>query len=253
MTFANRTEELALFEKMLRRQLATRILLIEAPSGYGKTGLMSRFASLCPAPNSVVPIDLKAAREGGIAHLFYRVQRVLGSDRFSRFNREISALGTGVEIRGNRLSGDQSQIQVILQTSPEERQMRLERLQQAFFNDLQGLKQPIVFILDTFNEAPEELANWVTGQFLMEVAESDRLLAIVAGQQVPQPSVVWQHCHQHRRLDRITDHSAWYAYAQGIGLPFDQKEIGMVVDSWDGVPARVVEMLDAVARRRQQA
>ncbi len=74
--FANRTRELHLFEQMLRRQVRERILLVEAPSGYGKTGLMGRFEILCSQGIHPVLIDLKGA-QAGIAFVFSRIQRVL--------------------------------------------------------------------------------------------------------------------------------------------------------------------------------
>jgi hypothetical protein len=55
-----------------------RILLIQAKSGYGKTGLMGRFADQCPIGTLAVRLDLKAAAGLGIAYVFYRIRKVLG-------------------------------------------------------------------------------------------------------------------------------------------------------------------------------
>jgi hypothetical protein len=157
--FANRTRELHLFEQMLRRQVRERILLIEAPSGYGKTGLMGRFERLCSQEIHPVLIDLKGA-QAGIAFVFSRIQRVLGKKRFPNFNAQIDRfLNSGVEIQNNRLTGEGSQIQVILDVPPEERKYRLTQLQQVFFEDLERFDRPIAFILDTYNGATEELAD----------------------------------------------------------------------------------------------
>lgn len=146
--FANRTRELHLFEQMLRRQVRERILLIEAPSGYGKTGLMGRFDEiLCSQEIHRVLIDLKGA-QAGIAFVFSWIQRVLGKPRFRNFNAEIDRfLHSGVEIQNNRLTGEGSQIQVILDVPPEERKYRLTQLQQVFFEDLERFDRPIAFIL----------------------------------------------------------------------------------------------------------
>jgi hypothetical protein len=134
--FANRTLELQLFERMLRSDTQERILLIEAPSGYGKTGLMGRFEHNCPQTIQTVLVDLKAAQLG-ISYVFYKIERVLGKRHFPNFEKAIANfLNSGVAIQNNRLTGEGSQIQVILNVPPEERQYRLSQLQQVFFEDL---------------------------------------------------------------------------------------------------------------------
>lgn len=249
---ANRTKELQQFERMLRRDVRERILLIEAPSGYGKSGLMERFQNLCPSGVQAVSLDLKAAQLG-ISYVFSRIQRVLGKQRFPNFNQAIANfLNSGVEINHNRLTGEGNKIQVILDVSPQERQYRLSQIQQVFFEDLEKFNRPIAFLFDTFNGATPELAEWIEGYFLTEVALNPKLLAIVAGQNIPKPIIDWQNYHHCCRLDPIKDVEAWYLYCQEVGFGFTPVEIKMVIDGMQGVPLRVVEYLEIVALTRQQ-
>jgi hypothetical protein len=250
--FANRTRELHLFEQMLRRQVRERILLVEAPSGYGKTRLMGRFERLCSQGIHPVLIDLKGA-QAGIAFVFSRIQRVLGKPRFPKFNAQIDRfLNSGVEIQKNRLTGEGSKIQVILEVPPEERNYRLTQLQQVFFEELERFDRPIAFILDTYNGATEELAGWIESQFLAEVALNPKLFAIVAGQIIPQPTIEWQNLHHRCQLDRIMEREAWYGYAKDVGYCFSSEEIDVLIDLVGGVPAQVVGLLETLARTRQQ-
>ena len=250
--FANHTRELHLFEQMLLGQVQERILLIEAPSGYGKTGLMGRFQGLCTQKIHPVVIDLKGA-EAGIPFVFSRIQRALGKKHFPNFNAKIDRLfNSGVQIQNNRLTGEGSNIQVILDVPPEERKYRLTQLQQVFFEDLERFDRPIAFILDTYNGATEELAGWIESSFLHEVALNKKLFAIVAGQIIPQPTIEWQNLHHRCKLDRIMEREAWYGYVKDVGYCFSSEEIDFLIDAVGGVPAQMVLLLESAARTRQQ-
>jgi hypothetical protein len=255
---ANRTDELAFFQKMVQGQIEHRILLIQAASGYGKTGLMGRFADQCPTGTIAVRLDLKAAAGLGIAYVFYRIRKVLAVQAFRNYEQAIAKFLPSdrtmaeIEISGNELSGDQSLIQVVLQGQSEaERQFRLQQVQSAFFKDLRQSRSSIVFILDTFNGATPELRAWVEGQFLMEVADNERLYCVVAGQEVPEASIEWEPLHHKCCLKPIRDHELWYRYAKDAGLPFDQKELGMLVDLFEGVPSLIGQALGKVTQSRQ--
>jgi hypothetical protein len=255
---ANRTDELAFFQKMVQGQVEHRILLIQAASGYGKTGLMGRFADQCPTGTIAVPLNLKAAGGAGIAYVFYRICKLLRDHRFPNYERAIAKIlhpdrtVAEIEISGNELSGDQSLIQVVLQGSSEtERQFRLQQVQSAFFNDLGQCRSPIVFILDTFNEATPELQAWVEGQFLMEVADRETLYCVVAGQEVPEPSIEWDALHHRFCLKPIREHEAWYRYARDEGYLFNQEQLGMLVDLYEGVPNSIAQGIQIVSQNRQ--
>lgn len=249
---ANRTLELQLFDKMLRQNIQERILLIEAPSGYGKTNLLGRFELLCPNQIQFVSVNLKSAQTG-IAYVFSKIQRVLGKRHFPNFERAIANfLNSGVAIQNNRLTGEGSKIEVVLNVPPEERQFRLTRLEQVFFEDLENYNRRIVFSFDTYNLATDELANWIEGVFLAEVRHNEKLLAIVAGQNIPQPNIEWQNCHHCCRLGRIMEREAWYSYANEVGYGFTSDAIDILIDAVGGVPESVVKLLEGAAKTRQQ-
>ncbi len=251
MRLANRTREVEFFKKMLRGEIAQRILLIQAASGMGKTSLLTEFASLCPVHAEaavLIKIDLKSAQTG-IAFIFSRLQRRLGEEKFSNFNKALSSfLSAGVEVSDNEIGGTENQIQVILNAESEEaRNFRLSKLQEAFFRDLQAVKKPIVIIIDTFNSAPASVADWVGGGFLVEVADVPNIRVVIAGQTVPKTSFEWDDLAETHCLDKIDDIEAWYLFTQAKNFPFEREAVKAFVRCFQGNPDAIVKIFEAQA------
>lgn len=139
--------------------------------------------------------------------MFSRIRKKLGVEQFSRFNRAVQQLMTGgVEVSGNEIQGQDNEINIILNVQDDSlRNLRLVTLKEAFFQDLAALPHPVLLILDTFNAAPETLANWIGGAFLAEVADTPSVYVVVAGQQVPERSGEWMRYHHHCRLENILE------------------------------------------------
>jgi hypothetical protein len=219
---------------------------------------MERFEVMCPAEAFSVHLDLKDAREEGVAFIFRLTQKILGRQNFPRLNKILYRLQdsspVNLRIQDNTLSGQQNQIQVILQAnSLEERQDRLMKIQEAFFEDLQHFKKPIVFILDTFNLATEELARWVEVSLFMEVKYNANLRVVVAGQKVPEPSGVWRKLHHCCRLNSITDLNEWFQYAKDVGYSVRQiEELRLLVYGLDGFPKGIAMALETAERMKSR-
>lgn len=255
---ANRTRELDFFKKMVLGEVSQRILLIEAQSGYGKTGLMERFLMECPENAKPIDIDLKDAMETGILYVFRRSRKLLGKEHFKRFDRVVEGFQprkTDIAIEGNRIQGDGNQIKVVLQDvrSIEERLERLDCLQEAFFEDLQHYPLPIVFILDTFNGASSELQNRIAGSFLVDVGDSSKLRAVVAGSQIPKPSSTWQRHHHVFPLGPIYECDVWFDYAKASGFEFEMSQVKIVVAGCGGVPSEIVKFFVSAERGLNQS
>lgn len=249
---ANRVNEVAFFKRMVMGEESQRILLVQAESGYGKTGLMGRFASECPKSTIAVDIDLKDARDSGILYVFRRARKLLGKEYFSEFDciiEQFQPCRHAINVQGNRLRGDGNQIKVVLQgVSAEERQERLDCLQEAFFEDLSAYPSPIVFILDTFNAATTELQEQIAGRFLVNVADNRRLRAVVAGSKVPQPSSTWQRHHHFFPLGPIHEYEAWCEFATLSGFRFDSKQVEVIVAGCQGVPGDILKFFEIANR-----
>lgn len=114
MRLANRTKEVEFFREMLRGEVTQRILLVEAPSGFGKTDLLAKFGHNC-SQRQLVQIDLKGA-SSGIIYLISRFQKKLGQNHFPHYEKAVREfLTAGVEIADNKIVGEENTLQVILQ------------------------------------------------------------------------------------------------------------------------------------------
>ncbi|NMF58835.1 hypothetical protein [Pseudanabaena yagii] len=262
MRLANRTKEVEFFKKMLLGQVPQRILLIEAASGMGKTSLLAEFASLCPAHAKaavLVAIDLKSAQTG-ISHIFWRIQDDFGEEYFKNFNAEITgflragigASGNQIEVSGNQIQGTANHIQVILNAETEEtRNMRLSKLQVAFFRDLKAIQKPIVMIFDTFNSASPSVANWIGGDFLAKVAKVEDIRVVIAGQSVPKPTIEWGSLAATHPLYKIDDAEAWYSFSKSRNWDFAKESIELFVRYLNGQPSQILQALESLARGRE--
>lgn len=268
MRLANRTREVEFFKKMLRGEISQRILLIQAASGMGKTILLTEFAALCPIHAEaaiLVKIDLKSAQTG-IAYIFSRLQRRLGENKFINFNKALNNfLSAGVEVSDNQIEGTENQIQMVLNAKSEDiRNFRLFHLQRAFFQDLQAIKKPIVMILDTFNDAPASVADWIEGDFvtdapaneadwieggfLAEVADAKNIYVVIAGQSVPKPTIERKNISETLFLEKIDDVEAWYSFVEARGLPFEREAVKAFVRVLNGNPSEIMQVFESQAR-----
>ena len=251
MRLANRTKEVDFFKKMLRGEISQRILLIQAASGMGKTSLLTEFASLCPVHAEaaiLIKIDLKSSHTG-IAYIFSRLQRRLGEDKFINFNKALKKfLSAGVEVSDNQIEGTENQIQVILNAESEEvRNFRLSKLQEAFFQDLRGVKKPILIIFDTFNLALASVADWVGGRFLVEVVDVENVKVVIAGQTIPKPTFEWNDLAATHCLDRIDDIEAWHSLVRAKDLPFEREAVKVFVRVLNGNPDAIMKVFESQA------
>lgn len=143
----------------------------------------------------------------GISYFFSRVRQRLGEQRFPCLNAAVgSYLSSGIEVSDTKITGNNNQFSVVLSNVDENtRNFRLTELREAFFRDLRKIPQKLVFLFDTYEKAPSELANWLGGEFLADVVDTPKLIVVIAGQQIPQPTIEWMDLHECCCLEAILD------------------------------------------------
>ncbi|MEH2180459.1 hypothetical protein [Nostoc sp.] len=252
MIIANRTEELRLFNQMVQGSFAKRVLLIEAKSGLGKTQLLALFMHSLPRNILSVPVDLKTAQRG-IPYIFSCVRKRLKNKHFPYLNAAVGRyLKSGIEVSDTTMTGNDNQLSVVLSNVDEStRNFRLIELREAFFQDLRKIPETLVFLFDSYEKAATELANWLGGEFLTEVVDTDNLIVVIAGQHIPQPTIEWMDLHHYFRLEAISEPKAWYDYTQKAGLHLTPDQVKTTMRIFEGQPASIVQWLETLAKEGQ--
>ena len=249
MKIANRTQEIKLFQSIIQGNFPQRVLLIKAKSGFGKTWLLAQFKHTLPASTLSVQVDLRTAYRG-IASIFSSVCKKLGQERFPKLNDAVQRyLSAGVEISDTTMIGQDQQFSVVLtNVDKETRDFRLTQLREAFFQDLRTIRQKMVFLFDSYEQAPTELAGWLEGEFLAEVVDTSQLIVVIAGQEIPKATIEWMDIHHCCCLGAILDREAWYKYTQYKQLSLNSDHVWAVMNVLEGNPAEIDIMLATLAR-----
>lgn len=200
---------------MLAGRSRERILLLEGPSGVGKSELLRQARAYAQDRSiAVAYVDFKAGMQG--------VQDVLG-----HIDLEV----------GNELPNF---------TAARAGQTHLLR------KDLRKLSQPLLLIFDTFEHAEgnRDLTEWLRLQILPEVETSPRLAIIVAGQRVPghanensrQPS-------RRFTLEPITDFDAWREWKSRHHPRVADENVRLLMHATKGAPNLMASLCANLAER----
>jgi hypothetical protein len=121
----------------------------------------------------------------------------------------------------------------------------------AIMEDLQQLRSPVLLILDTYEEAPDEVKLWVEAQLLQRTGRSTGLEVVIAGQNVPDKSrYAWVNEAEHVVLEPIRDAADWHEYTQRQGIRISLDEVGLLALAGQGRPGVIYPLLENIGRVR---
>jgi hypothetical protein len=213
---ADRSDEFNRFKEMMSGRIAQRALLIQAPSGSGKTALIHECVAYAQHRNvRYSHVDFK----GGLS-----IDDVL----------ETLMLDLGRDILRQTFSCSGSSRSY------------------AIITDLQDLQEPVLLAFDTFQDATQQGKNWLENQLLPRIGRCPALIVAVAGQTVPEQSArSWSQLACTVSLPPIRRVEDWIDFAGRTYGP-----TGLTrehVEAWtiplDGNPAQVSAMLEVLIRK----
>ena len=237
INLANRTKELELFLKMAQGNHDCRILLIEGDPGMGKSSLLNKFRDECPKSVKYIPFDCKGLES--ISAFLSEVVDYLGNHQFPTFIKQLETFTTGgVDFSKNDIKGN---VSIIINTDTIAKDFRLQKLEKAFFEDLEKLEHQIVITLDTYQLGNPALQDWIESKWLRNVEQRlKNVVTVIAGQIIPSPNhSVWGYKCKHFLLTSINDSNAWCEFFSE--LPKDA--VKAIALSANGHPSNVHQML----------
>jgi len=203
---------------MLAGKSPHRLLLVEAKSGYGKSELLQQSKAY--------------AEQIGISvcHLDFRMKYSTVQDLLGQIATDLGSLLPKFSETGDK--------------------------RHLFIKDLRALRKPVLFLLDTFEEATGEFRDWVCQSLFAELGRARAVAVLVAGQPpLPAPTEFrWQAVARHLPLGPITEPIHWQPWIDWHYPHFRQLnvEISMLIASLvlasAGVPKTFSELCKTVDR-----
>ncbi len=213
----NYLEQQQAFLQMLKPKCRNRILLFRGESGAGKTTLVSNCQQNVCEPIQCIFIQCKLTNIS-VAEIFSRICKRLGWKSLPNFKEEVAALsGINVNIERNWQVGTGNSIHVSLHTDNQaDRDERRVRLTDAWFEDIRASDNPLVIIIDTYEQANDEVKSWISGHFLTNVASIPNIRIAIAGQKVPDyhEAGEWKHCCEFHELNGVPEPHHWLPVVQ---------------------------------------
>jgi len=192
--FVNRKKQRDdLFPKMLAQKVEKQIMLVEAPSGMGKSWLINRLLGDCNVP--AVHLNLEQLAYASLDYLgIVREARDqldrLGAGYFNAMTELINASTSGGVSQAGQVDGDvvQDRWGLVRVDSDQVRQQIKLRILNLFFECLRKIPQRrVVFLLDAYENAKRDAREWIEGELLSRICRGElpNALVVIAGREVP--------------------------------------------------------------------
>lgn len=219
--FVDREKERQGFLAMLDDKTVKRIMLVQALEEMGKTWLIQRIRHQCRVQGiPVAHFDfgdrltwdclaiVRKARDDFDPAAFNYLTSVINQFTGANVQVTVENLQLAVNIEHSDISHSQVDINAreviedefgIVRSESERDRRHIEaRMTDAFFVSLSALAdgQKVVFLFDTYEEAPPEAHAWVESELLRRVRDDqfdENVIVIVAGRATPRLDEAWKH------------------------------------------------------------
>jgi hypothetical protein len=250
--FANYTAEQTLFTEFVHGDDAPNILLFHGESGSGKSYLLKH----CLQLHKAMPAAFMQLYRGSeaIPTLFNLMGRQRGWVHLPLFTRTVATLTEQPDKMTDPVwqMGMERHLAEIGKISDlESRLSRYQLLTDAWFADALQFDDPLLLVIDTYENASTLFDRWLSHDFLAGVAHSRRMRVAISGQSVPEPREAWSFCASRCELQGIYEAEAWLIWAEEAGYQLPSLEwMAGVITALKGNPSQIIQVITTAAPRR---
>jgi len=249
-TFANYHAERTAFRELFADVCEKRILLLKGASGSGKSSLLKACLNESPESKQSINILLRDSAVN-VTEIFSRSAKRIGWENLKQFSQcaqDLAAQAPQIQVTGVQQQGETNNLRIALNVqNSNDREHRQTLLTDAWFADVEALGEPLVMVFDTYEHAPSEVKNWLSGPFLYRTTECAAVRVAIAGQSVPDAGIEWNHCHVIHELFGVRDAREWLPVIAALGkkVPVEPAEVwlGGICYSLKGNPAAIMEVI----------
>lgn len=251
--FANYHVERMAFRALFSVDCAARILLLRGATGSGKTALLTTCQAESGANDNLIGIQLRGTAVN-VAEIFSRSAGRIGWQNLKNFEhctKQLMGQSAKVLLSGVQQTGQSNSLHVALNVGDAaDREYRQTLLTDAWFSDLVTLGRSITMVFDTYEQAPTEVKNWISGPLLGRVAEQQVLRVAIAGQSVPSPSIEWSSCHRLHELKGVNAAGEWLSVVQSLGKHIPSTNalawLSGICHAFNGKPSDIMKVIEAL-------
>ena len=201
----DREKELSHFREILAGRTDERIMVIQAESGLGKTGLINQFWEMSKGLKraKVDFVDAKKQVGGTFTDLYHQ----FGKSFFPLLHQQCANLVAAAQMTVSPAMLLYSIDVALSKADPDERPIHKAMITDAFFEDLSKIHhqdpKPVVMLFDTFQRAHKSVLEWLPQIFLRRIARYPWIACAVCGQPTPALAVNLD-CCRHIVLEGLT-------------------------------------------------
>ncbi len=221
-------EVIRLFHEIMQLSSDMRVVHLIGDANMGKSHLLTKIFPKLAEQNyqaRYAILDLRN-RVLTIPDILHFACASLGESHFDRYHAAYHQWSTKPKVNVQRMTAIASSVNIVAQETAEDRQTRDRELTNQFVQDLSQLNDTLVLLLiDSFNEAKEEIKIWLMDTLVALVSQYTHVRVIIAGRTLPDAPGSYATCCQTVRLRAVKDIEEYITYCKKINATLEEQSI----------------------------
>jgi hypothetical protein len=244
-TIANYRQDQDIFTNFVASDFDPNILLVHGATGIGKSAFIKYCLQNVPERPYIL-LDLHNGIDF-MPTLFIRLGKMYGWEKLPNFTKTVAILLEQPDELENPLWIIQMRRHLREIGKINDIESRLSRysfLADAWFFDAELFEKPVLIIIDKYENSSTLFDRWLCQDFLIGVADSQRMQVLISGQKVPATEYEWNFTARVHQLKGVHEAEVWldWAVAAGYQVP-SMEEMVELVEILEGNPSQIIEVI----------